>query len=428
MLVVGDPFRLQFRLDSVAHLFRLSYFPHAGDHREHDAQMTVSGSTEQSTELCAEYLRTVEADTESTVTKSRVLLFGQFKVTDLLVRTGIKGSDDDFLVAHFREDLLVCLKLIVFCRIVVTVQVKELTSEQADTARIVGKHRVNILGASDVAVDPHGLSVKGHVFLALQFLQHLLILELFSSLLHEVVRGILVGIHKNLTGGTVDDRLTAFIFRLHLVSDANDGRNAHCTCQNGGMAGTGSAFGYKSEDLGLVQLDRLAGSEVICCKNDRDIRVDPPLNDTVENVEDPVGDVLHVCGSRLHISVIHGCKHIRELRSCISNCCLCVVCFLHDQCLNGIFIIKVFRHQLVSLKEHSRLISGFLSGFFRQFAELFYALLLCVFESLPLSCCIFNGIAAKGRFGALIEIHRAGGNSRRYTFSLNRNHMTLLIL
>ena len=187
----------------------------------------------------------------------------QVEVTDLFIGSDIQRADDDFTAFHVGERLFVGFKLILFARIVVAVEVEEFTAEKSDAACIVLEYSGNIIRRTDVAVNADLVPVFGLVRQPLELVEQFLLFFLFFHLLQQAGFGDIIGFDDDVAGVAVQDHFAAFIFRLHLVADADNGGNAHGAGQDGGVAGAGTAFRDETEDLALVQLDGFARSQVI---------------------------------------------------------------------------------------------------------------------------------------------------------------------
>ena len=229
---------------------------------------------------------------------------------------------------------------------------------------------MHILGIADVAVDTHGFAVLCLVGQALELVEKLLALQKLRALCHQAVTGGLVGVDDHIAGAAVHNDLTPFILGLELVAHADDGGDAHGAGQDRGVAGAGTAGGDKAQDLGLVELYGLAGSQIVSGEDHGHIGVDAALYDAGEYADDAGGNVLHVSGAGLHVAVVHGGEHRGKLRGHIGDHSLGVLVGVLDQLLNGLFIVQVLRHELVGLKEHGGLVAGLLAGLLRQNAEL----------------------------------------------------------
>ena len=259
VIAEGNAFLRQFLLHTLTHLLGFLHFPHARNHREHDAQLAERGSPEQRTQLRMEDLGPVQADAQRTVAHGRVLFLRQIEITDLLVCANVQRPDHDFLPSHIAQRLLIGLELVILRGIVVAIQVQEFTPEQADAAGVVCEHCRNIVRGADVAVDPDRLAVLRLVRLTLQLLEQLPHLLLLFHLPEQAAARVLIRVDHNVARAAVDDDLPAFIFRFQLVADADNGRNAHRPGQDRRMAGVRSAFGHEAENPALVQLNRFTG-------------------------------------------------------------------------------------------------------------------------------------------------------------------------
>lgn len=87
-------------------------FTDRSDHREHDAELAVNGSTAERTQLGFEDVGAIEAQTDGTVAQERVHFFREFEVGQTLVAADIERADYDFLALHRFEYLFVYLELL----------------------------------------------------------------------------------------------------------------------------------------------------------------------------------------------------------------------------------------------------------------------------------------------------------------------------
>lgn len=140
-----------------------------------------------------------QADAQCAHTHGGVILLGQVKVADLLVRADVQRADDDLLAVHVRQHLLVGFKLLILGGIVRRVQVEELGAEQADAAAVVDLHGMHILRRANVAVDADGLAVLRYVGLALERFQQALQAQLLVALFQQAVTGVVVGVDDQRT-------------------------------------------------------------------------------------------------------------------------------------------------------------------------------------------------------------------------------------
>ena len=255
---------------------------------------------------------------------------------------------------------------------------------------------------------------SGLPMLPLQLVEKLLALLDLLLLLEHAGLDVRVRVHGDRAGGAVHDDLPAGVFRLKLVAHADDGGDAHGPGQDGRVARSAAALGDEAQDLALVELDRLAGGEIVRRQNDGHRRVDAALGDAGKDGEDAARHVLHVRGTGLHVGVVHGGEHLGELCGGVGDGCLRVQIPL-DEALDGLLEVQVLCHHLMGLKEHGSLVAGLLAGLLGQHAQLLDRLGLGLLETRELRFPVLHLIAAQRALGSLIEIQRprgdAGGNA-----------------
>ena len=161
--VVGDlvAFLEEFLTALFQDFLTLADLSDGDDHREHDAQVAVRGSTQQGTQLCLEERLPGQADTDCTIAKSGVLFLIQVHVFDGLVSADITCTDDDKLGSQGFQNSLVSSELLFFAGLFLAVEVYELGTEQAYAFRVVLVNSAYISGAADVGVYMYVVAVDG---------------------------------------------------------------------------------------------------------------------------------------------------------------------------------------------------------------------------------------------------------------------------
>ena len=76
----------------------------------------------------------------------------QSKIIYLLIRTDVKGSDNDLFASHVLCDCPVRLKLLFLARIILCFQIQKLTAEKSDTAGIISKYTCHIANTTDICI------------------------------------------------------------------------------------------------------------------------------------------------------------------------------------------------------------------------------------------------------------------------------------
>ena len=130
----------------------LLHLCHRNDHRIHNGNISKHTCSEQRTKLSLKHLRSVQTDTDRTITHSRVLLMCHIKIINLLVSTDIQCTDDHLLTSHILCYCLINLELLFLCRIIILLQINKLTSEKTDTLCIICQNTRHITCTSDICI------------------------------------------------------------------------------------------------------------------------------------------------------------------------------------------------------------------------------------------------------------------------------------
>ena len=211
------------------------------------------------------------------------------------------------------------------------------------------------------------------------------------------------------------------VLRLQGVAQAADGRDAHGSGKNGGMAVAGAALGHEAQNLGLVQLQGLGGGQIVRRQDHRLLGIDAALHNAHEVIEKPLGHILNVRGSCLHVRIVHGGKHGGKLLARHHHGVLRVaLLFLHGAG-DGIHIILVLDEHSMGFKQDGGLIAGFLPAVLRQHLQLGNGFLLCLSQTGFLRLHI-RGELFDLLLGTLIEIKVSLENALGNALTLNYNH------
>ena len=90
-------FVTQFLFVDLNLFLQCAHFFNRDDHREHDAQLTESGGTQDSANLVAEDLFTIHRDTHGAPAEERVLFFREVHVRQLFIAADVHGANDNGL-------------------------------------------------------------------------------------------------------------------------------------------------------------------------------------------------------------------------------------------------------------------------------------------------------------------------------------------
>ena len=201
-------------LDLLAHSYALLHLGNAGYHREHYSQISECRGSVKGTELSAEDLGPGQADPYRAEAQRGIVLFFEVEIIYLLVGTDVEGADDDLFARHALEHLAVGGELLLLRRVILALEIKELTAEQTYAARIVSEHRADPADAADVGVDVHLSTVESNVLLALELLEQLLLPDVRRLLFLKALDGLLIGRKEHLSRMTVHGNKAAVLDSL----------------------------------------------------------------------------------------------------------------------------------------------------------------------------------------------------------------------
>ena len=146
-----------------------THFFNRDDHREHDAQFTESGGTQNSANLVTQDLFAIHGDTHGTPAQERVLFFREVHVRQLFVATDVHGTDDYSLrAARFRNRFVRC-KLLFFRWQGVAIHEQEFSTIQTHTFRTVALSAVNVTYGTDVSAHFNLMAVQRDGWQIFQF-------------------------------------------------------------------------------------------------------------------------------------------------------------------------------------------------------------------------------------------------------------------
>ena len=154
------------------------------------------------------------------------------KIIDLLVRSDIQSTNDNFFAGHILSYGLVNLELLFLCRIVFFFQVYELTSEKSDPSCIIFKYGAHIGKITDIRIDIDFLSGKGDILFALQFFQKCFLSAVFFALFGHSLHGLFIRINVDGPGKAVDGCHMSVIFFCKPFSQTNNSRDVHGPCKD----------------------------------------------------------------------------------------------------------------------------------------------------------------------------------------------------
>jgi len=100
----------------------------------------------------------------------------------LFISPDVKRPNNDLLPLQLFNQFPVCLKLRLFRRVIIRLEVQELAAEKADAARVIFQDRVRISYTSDICKDIDMFTVDRDVFPASELLEKLFAFSVFFAL------------------------------------------------------------------------------------------------------------------------------------------------------------------------------------------------------------------------------------------------------
>ena len=167
---------------------------------------------------------------------------------------------------------------------------------------------------------------------------------------------------------------------------ANKGGDVHSPGQDGGVAVGGTVASNEAQELALVQLDGFTGGQVIG-HQDRGLvihhlRIFQPR----ENIDHPVGDILYVCGSGLHIGIFHGSKGSGKIFTCGRGGVFRRGPLGINDALHSIQIILVLQHHLVDFEDGGVVLAHLVQSLFIEGGQLLLGPVASSLEAFPFIC------------------------------------------
>ena len=235
IFIVGNAFFIQFLTDFVKDFFAPLYFPDGNDHREHDGDLTISRSAQESAELRLEEVDAGQADADSTHAHGRVFFRVELEVVDFLVGADIQGTDDDGLALQGFSRLFIGFELLVFRRIIAAFEIQEFAAEEADAFGIVGQNLRQIARVADIGIEVDFLAIFGTRRDAAYLFQSGYAKFFFLLFLLHGRHGFFIRIDVDRARRAIDDGRHVVDVVVELCARADDGSDAQGAGQDGRM-------------------------------------------------------------------------------------------------------------------------------------------------------------------------------------------------
>ena len=192
------------------------------------------------------------------------------------------------------------------------------------------------------------------------------------------------------------------------------------------MAVGAAALGDKGQNLGFVQLNGLAGGQLIADQNYRPLQFQPALGPAGKNAQNAAAHVQNVVAAGLHIGIVHLPEHPCELLGGFVHGGLGGQPIQPDGTLNGVLKIQVFGQQLVGFKQVGGLLAALPQRTARQAGQLQGSAGLGRLEARPFSAGVLGGVRVHRRRRAPEQVQRAAGNACAGPVALDGGHKSRL--
>ena len=137
----------------------------------------------------------------------------------------------------------------------------------------------------------------------------------------------------------------------------------------------------KGQNPALIHLHGLTRRQIIRNDNGWLHAVPVKLLFAAQVPDQAIGDILHICGSCLHVLIIHARKHLGKIVAGHCHGILGVHLLVLNHGLNGFLIVIVLEHHLMDLKNSRIDLADLLQGFLIKPAELLKRKFLCGFQA-----------------------------------------------
>ena len=387
----------------------------ARDHGKEDADPAVGAGPENGPELDLEDLLPVQAEPDGPVAQEGVLLFGDGEVVHLLVPPDVKGPDDHRPSLHGLHHVPVLLELGVLGGEEGAVEIEKFRPVEPHALAVVLEDVVQVLRGSHVGLEFDLHPVKGDRLQSPDFREAFLEALVPIQPLPVAFHRLPVGVHIHLARFAVDDHEISVFHFVEELFHSHDGRDFQSPGEYGGVGCLASRFRRHAQGHLPVHLGDVRGSKLPRHDDGRlpEIReVDPA--DLEEQLDHPVGDVLHIVGPGLHIIVSHAFEDLDKAVSHLLHRPFGVDAPVEDHALDLADEIRILQHHAVGPEdgrfsrsdgfEHpgiglADLLSGKLEGGAKAFELLFR-----IFNELPedvdlffpVNDCPANGYARRG--------------------------------
>ena len=231
-----------------------THFFNRDDHREHNAQLTESGGTQDGANLIAEDLFTIHGDTHGTPAEERVLFFREVHVRQLFVAANVHGTHDNGLRATGFSHRFIGRKLLFFSWQRVTVHEQEFGTIQTYAFGAVALSTFDIANGTNVGADFNLMAVEGNRRQIFQFRQFGFFFRNLSLQITQRFNLLVRRVDQNLVVHRVENQIVAVLHLRRDAAGAHDGRQFQGTRHDRGVGGTTARIGDETQHFFQVQL------------------------------------------------------------------------------------------------------------------------------------------------------------------------------
>ena len=418
-----DTLIFQLLLQDGTQRFGSLQFPYGSNHGEHNLQIAVDRSTENSAQLGTEDFFPGQAEAKTAQAQSGILFLLKTQVGNLLVSADVQGTDNHGTVAHDLSNLLVSFEQLILRGQGVPAQIQEFASHQADTFAVGSYGSLGILRRADVGSQQDLFTGPGDAFLTAISFQGNPVGSGLSLLCLQHGHGFRIGVNVPVAGEAVNGQnLTVFYIRQFNIG-LNQRGDVQGTGQNGGMAGGGTLTGHEGQNPLSGQLNGLGGSQILGNQQKFAVR-QLETGIAAEDIVQAVGHISNVGTAGIHILIVHGSKDLGKFLTGVqrgeggSGT-------VFDGRGNAFQIIQVVQHQHLNLDDGGLFFAQLYLGLFIQGTQLFPG-----GDDGGIELGLLNGgIAGGDRQGALglaVNNGRTDGYTGKYRKTNTSFHFVLL--
>ena len=264
-----NAFSLQLSFFFVINRFSFAEFCQKGYHWEHDTQLSMYRSTQESADLCTEHSIASfrDRDTQSTETKEWVHFMRHIEVRKLLISTNVHCTNNYWFSIHSFKHSLVCFILLIFCWEVLRIHVKELSPVKTNCFCTVSIDTFNVFRRTDIGSQFEVLAICSHSLSILKQFPFSFLLSISLTSCFKCCDLFFSWVDNHFTSDTVSCDHIAVFYKFSNVISSQYCCDFKRTCHDSRVACPAADIGYKSFDEFLIQLCCIRRSQVMSNDN-----------------------------------------------------------------------------------------------------------------------------------------------------------------